>query len=401
MFFPVSTDSPVRRTPWVNYGLIAFNGLILLATHGAGPGHWSIPLHLNTGEPALYQFFSYQFLHADLGHLAGNMLFLWVFGNSVNGTFGHIPYLLFYLAGGLMAGLGFAVENSGPDTAVSLVGASGAVAAVTAAYVAIFPRCHVRLIYWFFFIGFIDIRALLVVVFKIVLWDNIIAPRLGSAGSVAYSAHLAGYAFGFAGTMGLLLIRALPRDQFDAVALFKRWWQRQSFAGTMRDPTARATAQHGRVARPISMNDVDSADKESENSEEVTALRTAIASCVTAGDLPGAAERYQELIALDEKQVLPRQQQLDVCHRLYTDGRSLQAAAGYERFLRTYANAAEALDVRLLLGIIYARDLEQYEAAERHLTDVKDRLTGDRRIAQHREWLSVVLTQLGRPSTEA
>ena len=103
---PISTDSPIRRTPWVNYGLIVFNALVLLATNGLGsrgePADWSIALRLNTGEPALYQFFSYQFLHADLGHLAGNMLFLWVFGNPVNGTFGHVPYLLFYLAGGLI-----------------------------------------------------------------------------------------------------------------------------------------------------------------------------------------------------------------------------------------------------------------------------------------------------------
>ncbi len=186
MILPISTDSPIRRTPWVNYGLIVLNGLMLLASNGLGgrdgPADWSISLHLNTGDPALYQFFSYQFLHGDLGHLAGNMLFLWVFGNPVNGTFGHVPYLLFYLAGGLMAGLGFAVDSSGAETAHSLVGASGAVAAVTAAYVAIFPRNHVRFFYWFFIFGFFDIRALLVVVLKVVLWDNIIAPRLGSAG---------------------------------------------------------------------------------------------------------------------------------------------------------------------------------------------------------------------------
>ena len=102
----------------------------------------------------MYQFFTYQFLHADVGHLFGNLLFLWVFGNSVNGKMGNWPYLLFYLAGGVCAAWGWAALNPGP---LHLVGASGAIAAVTTAadgrLVVLSMLVAVAvLVYWWFYV---------------------------------------------------------------------------------------------------------------------------------------------------------------------------------------------------------------------------------------------------------
>jgi len=405
---PISTDSPIRRTPWVNYGIIAATALMYMVTHGlGGPADagdslrdWARPLVLFAGQPELYQFFTYQFLHADAWHLVGNMLFLWVFGNPINGSFGHVAYLLFYLAGGVTAGLGFAFENESP-----LLGASGAVAAVTTAYLVLFPRNHVRFLYFFIIIGFFELPSLIIITAKIIIWDNILMPgyveSVGGGSNVAYSAHLVGYGFGFFATLLMLLIRALPRDHFDLLALLKRWHQRQALAGAMRDPSARAAAEYGRVARPVSTGTGETAATVDPRTEEITNRRTRIAACIASGDLAAAAEQYEQLVEVDEQQVLPRRQQLDICNQLYASGHPVQAAAGYERFLRHYSHAPEASEVRLLLGIVYARDLEQYEAAERHLVDVKDRLTDERRVQQHREWLNVVLTQLGRPPAEA
>src|SRR5688572_24986200 len=110
---PISTDTPIRRTPWVNYGLIAVNIFIhmlgyLSSAPGMGPAQWREAGVLDGADPQLYQFFTYQFLHGEgLAHLAGNMLFLWVFGNPVNAKMGHIPYVFFYLAGGVFAATGY------------------------------------------------------------------------------------------------------------------------------------------------------------------------------------------------------------------------------------------------------------------------------------------------------
>jgi membrane associated rhomboid family serine protease len=396
---PISTDSPIRRTPLANYTLIALNALVFMVTvshDGPGLRDGVTPFLLHADEPAVSQFLTYQFLHGDSWHLVGNMIFLWVFGNPVNAAFGHAAYVLFYLAGGVTAGLGFALVSTHP-----LLGASGAVAAVTTSYLVLFPRNHVKFIYFFFFIGFFELPSLLIITAKIIVWDNLVMPSMSGPDNVAYSAHLVGYAFGLTATLLLLLLRALPRDHFDLLALIKRWHQRHTFAEAMRDPSAQAAAKYGRVARPVTLADAQRATPTDAQTDQITAVRTRISDCIADGDLAGAAERYQELLAVDDQQVLPRRQQLDVCNQLYADAGAMQAAAGYEKFLRHYSHAPEASEVRLLLGIIYARDLEQYEAAERHLQDVGGRLTDDRRIEQHRQWLDVVLTHLGRTSPEA
>ena len=144
-------------------------------------------------------------------HLLGNMLFLWVFGNSVNGKMGDIPYLLFYLAGGVFAAWGYAILQA---KVFYLVGASGAIAAVTTAYLALFPRSRVTVMVWFFFfIHFFEVPAMILIGLKVIVWDNVVAPKLAGADSVAYGAHIAGYFFGFLVSLNMLFLRALPRDQ--------------------------------------------------------------------------------------------------------------------------------------------------------------------------------------------
>ena len=90
---------------------------------------------------------------------------------------------------------------------------------------------------------------MVLILIKIVLWDNIISPHVLPGGNVAYEAHLAGYLFGFVVAMILLLTKIVARDQFDMLALIKRWNQRRAFAAAMASPQAQAQARFGRVAR--------------------------------------------------------------------------------------------------------------------------------------------------------
>ena len=105
LIVPIRTETAIRRTPSINIALIGANILMFLLfdsklTTDGMRAFREEHLHLLCFEPSLHQFFTYQFMHADLMHLVGNMLFLWVFGNSVNAKIKNEPFLLFYLTSG-------------------------------------------------------------------------------------------------------------------------------------------------------------------------------------------------------------------------------------------------------------------------------------------------------------
>lgn len=403
---PISTDTPIRRTPWVNYGIIALNVLIFVVTGGVvksddpnNPWHklveWAV---LDGYNPELHQFFTYQFLHADWGHIVGNMLFLWIFGNPVNAKMGHGPYVFFYLAGGIFAAVGY-----GYYTDSSMVGASGAIAAVTTAYLALFPRSHITILYWYFIIGTFELPSIIMIVFKMIVWDNILAPSMFSnpMTKVAFGAHLAGYAFGFAAAAGMLALRFLPRDQFDIVALWRRRLQRHYAATVTGDPNAEAQLRYGRVARPVMVDGVTIRPLPNPADDQITDMRVRIAEALSQNNRDAAAELYEQLLEIDTRQVLGRQQQLDVANQLCALNKLPQAAAAYEKFLSYFPSSAEAVEVKLLLGIIYARDLQQYEVAEGHLRQVLEKLADERRRSQAQHWLDESLRAMGRTDAGA
>ena len=394
---PIRTETSVKATPWANFALIAANiGVYLVLDYAHRPALMLFKnehLLLQADWPKLYQFFTYQFMHASPMHLAGNMLFLWVFGNPVCGKMGTLPYLLFYLSGGVFAAWGYAFGASGP-----MLGASGAIAAVTTAYLALFPRSHVTVLFFFFIITTFEMPAMLLIVFKVILWDNVFMPGLHGADDVAYSAHLAGYLFGFVATMLMLWWHALPRDTFDMMALLKRWNQRRAYAAALSTPEARARAEFGTVARPIVASPAAAA--ETARLDRVTDLRARIADAVTANDLPAAAAIYAELVSLDHTQCLPEKQQLFVARHFYETGRFPQAAAAFERFLDSYPRSPDGADVRLLLGIVYARDLRQYATAEKYLSESRERLAPGTRLEQCERWLHNVRAALGKIASD-
>lgn len=412
MFIPIGTNSPVKRTPFVNIGLIVANVILYLFFEANAPDHPLISgnaihqfermLVLDAASPRLYQFITYQFLHSheSMMHIIGNMIFLAVFGNSVNAKMGHLPYLLFYLAGGVFAGTGYAFIGSLDEVGGGyLVGASGSIAAVTTAYLALFPRSHITFIYIFFFIGKIELPSMLMILFKIVLWDNIISPNWGGAGNVAYSAHLFGYTFGFGVALIMLFVHAIPRDHFDILSLWKRWSQRRVFAEVMNSPNARAKAQYGRVARPIDADSTTPADDP--RLDRITEIRMKIGELLSQEDRTAAADYYEQLVDVDPAQVLSKKHQLEIANHLYHLGRFPQAAAAYEKYLKHYASGAEVDNVRLLLGIIYARDLLQYETAQQYLSQSEGKLTDNKRREQCKHWLEIVTAALSRAKPES
>ena len=140
------------------------------------------------------------FMHGGLLHLAGNMLFLWIFGNNVEDSMGRVRFLAFYLLGGVAAVAGQVAV--GADAPVPLVGASGAVAGVIGGYILLFPRARVlTIIFIVFFFTMIELPALVVLglwVAQQVLFGalELTTPAGGAGGGVAYFAHIGGFVFG-------------------------------------------------------------------------------------------------------------------------------------------------------------------------------------------------------------
>jgi membrane associated rhomboid family serine protease len=167
VFIPISDDNPLRaiRLQWVTLGLIAVNVLVFLLevfSDSAGTeaaivslavvpselfqlqdlgGGATVPSGLAFSVPEWATLITYQFLHGGVLHLLSNMLFLWVFGDNVEDAMGHLKFLAFYLLCGVAGGLAHAAFL--PSSQLPLVGASGAVAGVIAAYLMLHPRVRV------------------------------------------------------------------------------------------------------------------------------------------------------------------------------------------------------------------------------------------------------------------
>jgi membrane associated rhomboid family serine protease len=148
------------------------------------------------------------FMHGSFLHLAGNMLFLWIFGNNIEDSMGRGRFVVFYLLGGVAALLGQVAID--PDAAVPTVGASGAIAAVLGGYALLYPRARViTVIFLIIIFTIVELPALVVLglwfLMQLAYGANDIAQPVGGGG-VAYFAHIGGFLF------GLLLIRLFANN---------------------------------------------------------------------------------------------------------------------------------------------------------------------------------------------
>jgi membrane associated rhomboid family serine protease len=371
MLLPIRTSIRPRRTPYANYALIVANALIFLLEYQQNPmtGNlqfrpWVQHFMLIAVRPQLWQFVSYAFLHGGLMHIIGNMFFLYLFGNNVNDKLGNIGYLCFYLAGAVFSGIGHTLV-SGAD----VLGASGAVAAVTGAYLVLFPQTLITVLYWFFLIGTIEVPALYFIVFKMIIIDNVI---IRYTPHVAYDAHLAGYAFGVAGMVVMLATGLISTSTFDLWAMMKQWNRRRQYRDAVSSGYDPFTGRP--ETKQIKVKEVKSPaqQKKDEKSQE---FRNEIGKRITERNLSAAAALYLELMNHDSEQILPRQNLLDIANQLAGDNKHTESARAYEQFLTYYSTYEYAEQVELMLGILYCRYLNQPKLAIKHLQAACEKLT--------------------------
>lgn len=164
MVMPLWDENPFNKPvkPWVTWGIIALNVVVFIVEVSYGPNEESFlktyaltPLALVHPNSVISMFpvdltlFTYMFLHADIFHLLGNMIFLFVFGDDIEEAMGMLRFVVFYLACGVVGGLVFAA--SAPQSAVPLIGASGACSGVVMAYLMLRPCAKIKVMFFPFF----------------------------------------------------------------------------------------------------------------------------------------------------------------------------------------------------------------------------------------------------------
>jgi len=386
---PIGTSYQMRRTPWVNYGLVIANVVIyVLGYNGAGlaatrriAGYLLDPV-----DPHVVQFFSSVFLHGGLMHLIGNMVFLWVFGNPVNDRFGHLGYLMFYLGGGVFAGLGYVAVGE----TLPALGASGAISAVAGAFLVLLPRTRVTVLLLFLYILMpVEISSLLFLLFHIA-WDVFMALRTSWTNqpvSVAHWAHSSGYFFGIAVAAGLLISRLLPRDPFDLINLLRTHHRRSRYRRMVArgyDPFNYVSERVRRGdGRPVQARTVGSETPDGPEGRRLQLRREAAEQCAR-GDLSAAAQAYLRLLDVEADAVLARQNQIDIANQLMAEENYPAAARAYERFLQAYSNYEYRADIHLMLGILYGRYLRSTDKAVEYLEQAVEGLSdvSKRELAQ-------------------
>ncbi len=247
MALPLRDDLVPRRFPWVTLALFALNVVVFLFVQPSAfqnpPGEYTssevareveateyamrwgaVACELRTGElvadrpeecdddvgeplprdKSVYlALLTCMFLHGSTAHLAGNMLFLWVFGNNVEDRLGSLRYLALYLLGGMAATLGYVAVNA--SASVPLIGASGAIAAVMGAYLVLFPRGRIltAIATAAFQVVYVPAAVVLVLFF--------VTQFLTPDNEVAWEAHVAGMVAGFVGALALSRLPSVRR----------------------------------------------------------------------------------------------------------------------------------------------------------------------------------------------
>jgi len=394
---PIGTDRRLKHTPWVNYALVAanvFDFIFLQRTRSDLPALRIYLLHPD--NPELHQFISCMFMHGNWAHLIGNMIFLWVFGNAVNDRLGHVGYVAFYLAGGIFAGIGYVLLSG----TAPVLGASGAISAVTGAFLVLFPRVRVMvLLLLFYLLVPIEVSSLFFLLLQFG-W-NLYASLVQPGGGIAYAAHTTGYVYGMAISAFLLGSKILPREPYDLINLInswrRRWGYRQAEVGgyTPFGPARRPPVRVGSARKWVRSKTIASEVPQTPQAMEM-ALRKQIATDHARGDLASAAKGYLQLLQIAPDPILPLNQQLDIANYLMSSFQYAQAAKAYEQFEKYYGDYQYIGDIRLMLGLIYSRYLHQDERAEMYLSRAIPDLLDQNKVELAESELEQVRSRLGR-----
>lgn len=450
MLIPLTTDRPQRRYPLATWAILVVNIALFVVMAGLEPSNrhgferamnaltldpvavglqkapvgvfaggreggldgqpfYGARVPLNSG--GWWTFLTYQFLHGGFLHILGNLLVLWVFGPSVEDRFGRVGFVLFYLFGGVLAGVMHGAFNASP-----VIGASGSIAAVTGAFLVLFPRTHIKVLLFFILIGVYELPAWVFILFAVIkdIWG------LGtSGGEVAFLAHIGGYLFGFTVAMGLMVTKLLPDEDYSLFAIARHAKRRADFKASAREADAEWKQRTEKSQKPSAQRDerragvdegatgrgagyggrlkpgaggveervlwqrMDSAEARAiadAQGERESAMRADLASKVDAQDADAACRAFRTLEREGGEGSLLRGNRrvlVDAGNLFTAHGRHRDAADAYEAFLASLKGFSDAEEgrVRLMLALVCHRYLKQPERAAAALKGIKGSFT--------------------------
>lgn len=364
---PTGTDRDDGRRPFIVPLLVVATVGAFIATRPRGSSEEElmaamlrvVEYGISYDGLSWWQPVTYQFLHGGWFHLISNMFFLAAFGVVLEGRLGHLGFLLFYLAGGAMAGLaqvGIGHLLSPDGDWVPAIGASGSVSAMMGAAFALHPRANVRGIAIPQFVqAQTSLRWMMAFAIALDVARTIVDWSGGGNSGIATLAHLGGLAFGFLLGIALLGSGVLKREDVDALYLIKQWRRRREMRAALEG--AGLGAADGPVAARVR------ADGAGAETDAQRTLRNTIAAAHRERDYVLASQLYLELLQTLPDATLPAAIQLDVANQLASDGRNAQAATAYSRFLERFRSHVYSDDVRVMLAAIQTRRLGDKAAA--------------------------------------
>ena len=351
MLLPIGTDVRLRNYPSVTYLLIGLNMLLFAVSwsmnrvsgdHSTNVVITQIQSILHESELSsshfhIWSLFTYQFMHATWWHVIGNMIFLLPFGKVVEDRLGHIGFLALYLGCGAIGGGLHVLLYDNP-----VVGASGSVCAITAAFATLAPRSKIRILFIFFLITIIEVPGLLLVIFQIAFDGlNLLGSMAGAdGGPTAWVVHLAGYASGISVVYLLLVTGIIPRGEYDLFRVITQANRRRQFRSVVSESNTPKKVKQ----KPLSPAQI---------------ARASIAQSLVSGQHQAAANEYLQLLSSDASFTLDPKTRVDVANTLLRSQNISAAAKLYEQHLAEKPLPDDAADVALLLAAKYARILNE------------------------------------------
>jgi membrane associated rhomboid family serine protease len=376
VIIPLGTERGFHSRPIATVTLIALNVAAfaaLIASAGAhgGPlgdgsegvlGRFSF---MGIHGPDWWRWITYAFLHSptDWLHIGGNMLFLWVFGPTVEEKLGHVGFSVLYLLGAVVSAWSHSLVSP-----AALIGASGAIAAIGGAFIVLAPLAPFRVLVFFLVVGVYTIPAYWVIGFALAR-DFI---GLGTPSGVSNAAHLGGYALGISSTLLLLATGVLKREQrWDIISIFQHRRRLQAFKAA----SAINQEREQRVLAPTNSKPGSRArakpESASPDSESIAMARANVSAELARHNLPAAMVAYKDMLAKFSKGgtsiILSRQNQLILANALFQSGDAATALPAYRHFLVQYPRDPEAAHVHLMLALIRTRYVPEVGEARREV----------------------------------
>lgn len=191
-FFPIGDDNPIKTIPIVNWLLIIMNVIVFIYSLNDFEGIISA-FGFTPAEFGFLTLFTSMFLHGSIAHIAGNMWFLFIFGDNIEDRLGHIRYILFYILAGIAASISHFLLNIG--STIPAIGASGAISGVLGAYLVFFPTAGVYVSGQLGRVGKISAKLMLLLWFGMQLVSSV-TTLMGADSGIAFFAHVGGFVFG-------------------------------------------------------------------------------------------------------------------------------------------------------------------------------------------------------------